>query len=1317
MRIIRLIVMVFLASFGCWRAEASTYYIDASNGQDSNTGLSPEAAWKTIYRVNQASFSPGDSVFFKRDNAWNEELTVPSSGSLENPIVFSVYGSSGEVTVTGSTYSSLSIESRSYLKFERICFRNNRIIIRDSQSVSFTYCIIRNSSEKGFEIENSSNISITNCNVTLNTEEGIYADGSGSSVIVRNSLIFGNGTSWFYGMRALNEAQITYDHNLISGNGYPPDWNLAESSGLVDGGNNLVKEVPKITSYANNDGYFVISVDDNDVSYWRDLDAILESTGVKFTIFLDSANISPSEEPDLADLYASGNEIAIHTRSHTSLVADTLFTITTSNPSPSVTINAADSTMSLDSSDTTMTITLSWAFESKTLQDLIEAVQGKNWTITTPEKINTLLKLSSLADSNGPDTDFPYTVRPDVSPPDYPFWRDEILECKSWIETQCGITPVTMAYPYGLHTQNLREYIKDTADLAGSRTTNPAENFLSHMNLFIGAGLGFSYMKGDGSENAIRANARTIFTHANQAGSIYVIYSHKTSEMSPDQFYWFVDEILKAGGKFYTYRDAMARIRSDHQTVDGYTYTKNYPDQTDFHLLPDSPCVNAGAAITHTVDYEGNPAPADGTYDIGAYEYQPPVVTYSITASAGENGTITPTGTVTASEDSDQTFSMTPADGYQIQDVLVDGASVGAVNTYLFSDVRADHTISVSFFPLSIPSTEIFGAWNSGDYNDSGSYNFRIPVPAETFSADRNGIRINIEASSNMSLTVFKACIGEKAASGDPYDMQPGTIQQITFDNGNGTVTIPAGTTGYSDRIAFNYDHNKDYIVSLGTSGGLRAWDKNGSGSYYWSSENDAEAPDVAYSISSSAIYALERLEVTTGTFGENPEITEVFGAWTDGDYNGSGNHNFRTPVPAETFTVDGKKLRIKIKASSTANLNVVEAYIGEKAAFGDPYDMKPGTVRQITFNTGSGTAAIPADTSLYSDWIAISYDRSKDYIVSIGTSGGFRAWNGAGNGSWYYWNVQNYAEVPDMDGYIRTPNVYALERMEISTAEPDTPVILTEIYGGWPVNDYNGSGNHNFRMPIPEGTFAIDGNSLCIGIEASSTANLSVVGAYFGEQAASGDPYDMEQNTIKQIFFDGGKASVSIPAGTTVSSDWISFSFNHDRPYIISLGTSGGFRAWNNVGHGSYYLWSVQDHAGFSDVDSYVQTTNVYALERMEVSSAIVDGAGKIAAPDGENTSKSVSRIPSIDCYPNPFNAQTTIEFTLPSEGMVRLTIYNIAGQKIRELAALNLRPGEHRILWDGRNGAGQEVSSGIYMARLQFGNAVSFTRMSFLK
>lgn len=72
---------------------------------------------------------------------------------------------------------------------------------------------------------------------------------------------------------------------------------------------------------------------------------------------------------------------------------------------------------------------------------------------------------------------------------------------------------------------------------------------------------------------------------------------------------------------------------------------------------------------------------------------------YTVSASAGEGGSISPSGKTSVDKGDDLTFAITPDEGYVVDDVLVDGVSVGSVTSYTLRDVAKSHTISVSFVP------------------------------------------------------------------------------------------------------------------------------------------------------------------------------------------------------------------------------------------------------------------------------------------------------------------------------------------------------------------------------------------------------------------------------------------------------------------------------------------------------------------------------------------------------------------------------------------------------------------------------------------
>mgnify|MGYP004560083163 CR=1 FL=1 len=80
-----------------------------------------------------------------------------------------------------------------------------------------------------------------------------------------------------------------------------------------------------------------------------------------------------------------------------------------------------------------------------------------------------------------------------------------------------------------------------------------------------------------------------------------------------------------------------------------------------------------------------------------AVEDGPVAQKYTITATAGEGGSITPAGEVSVKEGASQTFAIAASEGYAIADVLVDGQSVGAVDSYTFENVTANHTIAALF--------------------------------------------------------------------------------------------------------------------------------------------------------------------------------------------------------------------------------------------------------------------------------------------------------------------------------------------------------------------------------------------------------------------------------------------------------------------------------------------------------------------------------------------------------------------------------------------------------------------------------------------
>ena len=94
------IVLVFIVIAD---SDASDYYVDVTNGNDEDSGLQVQP-WKSIERVNQETFWPGDNIYFKRGELWREQLVISQQGTAESPITYTSYGDGNRPLITPTDY-------------------------------------------------------------------------------------------------------------------------------------------------------------------------------------------------------------------------------------------------------------------------------------------------------------------------------------------------------------------------------------------------------------------------------------------------------------------------------------------------------------------------------------------------------------------------------------------------------------------------------------------------------------------------------------------------------------------------------------------------------------------------------------------------------------------------------------------------------------------------------------------------------------------------------------------------------------------------------------------------------------------------------------------------------------------------------------------------------------------------------------------------------------------------------------------------------------------------------------------------------------
>jgi len=190
---------------------------------------------------------------------------------------------------------------------------------------------------------------------------------------------------------------------------------------------------------------------------------------------------------------------------------------------------------------------------------------------------------------------------------------------------------------------------------------------------------------------------------------------------------------------------------------------------------------------------------------------------YTIAASAGTGGSVSPSGSTSVLGGADASFSITPSSGYRVDDVTVDGKSVGAVTSYTFPSVSAGHTLKASFASTAaLPFTDVpQNAWYYQAVSNACAQNLFAGTSSTAFSPDT-------AMSRGMFVTVLGRCagygsLGEKAglvtATGVNIRKGPSTDTAVAgFISGKNTAVQVTGSSG--DWYQIRYGSVTGYIRS-----------------------------------------------------------------------------------------------------------------------------------------------------------------------------------------------------------------------------------------------------------------------------------------------------------------------------------------------------------------------------------------------------------------------------------------------------------------------------------------------------------------------
>jgi len=137
-------------------------------------------------------------------------------------------------------------------------------------------------------------------------------------------------------------------------------------------------------------------------------------------------------------------------------------------------------------------------------------------------------------------------------------------------------------------------------------------------------------------------------------------------------------------------------------------------------------------------------------------------------------------------------------------------------------------------------------------------------------------------------------------------------------------------------------------------------------------------------------------------------------------------------------------------------------------------------------------------------------------------------------------------------------------------------------------------------------------------------------------------------------------------------------------------------------------------------DIGSILEVSSMTG-ERVELVEVRDDGGANLYSKLESTIHNNRESIPADvrleQNYPNPFNPQTSIRYSVTTDGWITLKVYNILGEEVATLVDGYQGVGPKSVTWDGKNGTGNHVASGIYIYTLRAGNLIESQRMIFLK
>jgi transcriptional regulator CtsR len=760
-------------------------------------------------------------------------------------------------------------------------------------------------------------------------------------------------------------------------------------------------------------------------------------------------------------------------------------------------------------------------------------------------------------------------------------------------------------------------------------------------------------------------------------------------------------EIATVGANVASYSDnGLSPITEYFYRVRAYNTGGNsaYSNESNAATFPNAPAAPDSLTATTVSNTQINLAWADSSNNEDGFK---------IERKTGAGGTYAEIATVGANVTSysDNGLSQITEYFYRVRAYNTGGNSAysNEANATTLPDPPAAPS---SLTATTISQTQIDLAWTDNAGNEDGFKIERKTGAAGTY-AEIATVGANVASYSDNGLSPIKEYFYRVRA----YN----TGGNSAYSNESNAATFPnapAAPDSLTATTVSNTQINLAWADSSNNEDGFKIERKTGAEGTY------AEIATVGANVTSYSDNGLS-------------QITEYF--YRVRAYNTGGNSAYSNEANATTLP-DPPTKPGNLVATSVSNKQI-------NLAWADSSNNEDGF--KIERKTGAGgtyaeIATVGADVTSLAD---TSLSQNTEYFYRV------RAYNAGGNSA--YSNEANATTLPDPPTAPSSLTATVVSNKQINLA--------------WADNANNEAGFKIERKTGAAGTYA---EVMTVGANVTSLADSSLIAntEYFyrvrAYNAGGNSDYSNEASavTLSDVNLALGKTATASSTDTNTPDlavdgnvatywrsgfvnsaapiAWLQVELNASTPVTVGRAVVTWFQNYFAIEYefqvstdGANWTVVYTNNAGGIGAQdfTFTQTTAKYVrlyMKKNEKSNyrvaelEVYAGGVSKAANGGTNAAAAIpEEFFLAQNYPNPFNPSTTIRFGLKEAGVVHLSIYNLQGQEVRALISGQMNPGEHSVIWNGRDNRGRLLSNGMYIYKLRVNGFEQIKKMSLVK